>query len=278
MTEILRLGKDTVISEVHSGTIKVVSQIISPEPPKVEPSKHGSLEKTKRLFGENFLGEDAIHIMENKFKTAGIEVKFEIPNLIFPYSEANIEKARQDENRDRSRMIVLRPEWMIIREGRQNVRKQVNILNLRELFKKENRHQGQVISITYNNNPFGSDAVFYDQDWYDDQDFAKQALKPGYAMPTREILDDSRSKNWDEQQTLLESGERRREANETVWDTLLYYASTGKKILESDYDWTQTRTSDGDLVLVGYFGSNGLGLSSWRRSDSDDDLGVCPSR
>jgi hypothetical protein len=165
---------------------------------------------------------------------------------------------------------------MVIKKGNQDVRKPVNILNLRDLFKKEDRFGSGRIS--YQFNPFGEGPVFYNQDWYDNEDFAKQPLKAGYAMPTKEVLPDSTNTNWNDQQALLEPGERRREANEAVWDSILYYASTGIKILERHYDWTNSHTFNGSPVNVGDFDSHGLRLGSWLPSESPGFLGVCPSR
>ncbi len=280
MSEILRLQPGVVINEIRAGVIEVISTPKPSEAPRVEPATRPGTEKAKALFGENFLGEEVIHVMESKFKAAGVNVKFEIPTDRFPYSDTDVEKAKQDEARGRGRLIVLRPEFMTVKKGGKDVKKPVNIINLRELFKKEKKNVlGQVTEVTYDNNPFGSGTVFYNQNWYNkDEDFATLSLKPGYAMPTKEVVNDSRSKDWNTQQALLEPGERRREANEVVWDTLLYYGATGKKILEKDYDWTSSRASDGRLVSVGYFASAGLRLSHWNPSDSNAYLGVCPSR
>jgi hypothetical protein len=270
--EILRLKPDQVISEIRQGTIEVVSVLKPVEQPEAEP---GGIEKAKRIFGENFLGPDAIHVMETILKTNGVDVKFEIPTTTFPYTGSDIEKAKQDDSKGTPRMVVLRPEWMIVREGGKDIRKPVNILNLRDLFKKDDRFGSDRIS--YEFNPFGEGAVFCLQDWYDNEDFAKRPLKAGYAIPTKDILFDSIDTTWNDQQALLEPGERRREANEAVWDTILYYASTYKKIMEHPNDWTNSRTSDGSIVSVGDFDSRGLALRSWSPWYSEGALGVCPS-
>ncbi|MDP2638303.1 MAG: AAA family ATPase [Candidatus Levybacteria bacterium] len=228
--------------------------------PKVPATVEKGFEKAKKLFGENFLGEEAIHLMEQKCQASGINVKFEIPKVGNIFTDEMFKLLQEDKKNGRERLISMHPEFMTV-NGK---RKPVNLLNLRELFKKTN--------------PFGNGAIFYDQNWYDNEDFAKQSLKAGFSLPTREILADSISKTWNEQQTLLLKGERRREAIEVLWDGTLYYATTGKKFLEDKYDWTQTRTSDGGLVGVGGFGSGGLGVSSWPAGSSHSYLGVCPSR
>jgi hypothetical protein len=274
--EILRLKPDQVINEIRQGKIAVVS---APKPVERPKSESIGTEKAKRIFGENFLGPEAILVMEDKLWARGVKVEFEIPKIDFPYSEVDIEKASRDVSKGKSRMVVLRPEWMIVKEGNQDVRKPVNILNLRDLFKNQTKDgSGRVICVSYDFNPFGKGSVFYSQDWYDNRDFAKEPLKAGYAMPTKRILPNSTNITWNDQQTLLEPGERRREANEAVWDMILYYASTGKKILGYRFDWTSSRLSDGRPVGVSGFASGGLCLNSWFPSISGDVLGVCPSR
>ena len=207
---ILRLKPEQVIQEIQGGQIEVIRGDF---PTPVEPLprvESAGVEKAKNVFGENFLGEEAIHLMESKFQVAGVNVKFEIPQVSLPYFDADIENARQDEVRDRGRMVVLRPQWMVVKEGNKEVRKPVNILNLRELFKKEAKNLlGKVTKVTYDNNPFGTGAIFYVQDWCDSKDFAKESLKPGFGMPTREVIPGSTSKTWNDQQALLEPGERR---------------------------------------------------------------------
>lgn len=262
--EILRLQPDKVKVLIKQGKIEVVSS------PKVEPiaSMGGSFEKAKQLFGEDFLGEEAIRVMEEKCKAAGIDVKFVIPalgnfdtiGLNAGVSNQLLETAKADEQRGRSRLVVLRPELMVVnRES-----KPITILNLRELFK--------------NKNPFGQGKLFYNQTWFDNENFAKEGLKASIGLPAKEVLPDSLSKKWEEQETLLEPGEHRREAIETLWDTLLYYSATGKKVLERHWDWGNTRTSDGYLVMVGGFRADGVDVSSRWPGRSGPGVGVCPSR
>ena len=267
---------------LKEGRMKIVGATQTPSHPENPKTEiHGSVvERAKAIFGEDFLGEEAIHLMEDKLKTAGIDVRFEIPDPnTFPYSQQDIEQAKQDDAKDRARMLVLRPSWMVVKEKGQDVRKPINILNLRELFKKEARNKlGMVTGVTYDRNPFGSGAVFYKQDWYDEQDFAKAQLDSGYSLPTKEVLPNSTSMTWHNQQNLLEPGERRRGAVEVVWDEILYYARTGKKVLPNRWDWTKTQTSDGRLVHVGAFASDGLRVARWDPDETHSNLGVVPSR
>ncbi len=237
----------------------------------------GSIERAKQLFGEDFYGEEAIHTLEEKCRAKGVYVAFEIPTTELQYSEEDLNQAREDEQDDKARMVTLRPEWMRIKVkkafGREEeIRQPVNIINLRNLFKKEDKGK-----VTFDNNPFGDGPVFWSNTWYDDQEFAKQQPKGGYAIPTKEVLPDSWDKKWEDQNELLGEGEKRREAVEAVWDLLLSYSVIGEKLLTQRADWTNSETSDQNRVRVGW-NSDGLGVRSWNPGNPDPDIGVCSSR
>ena len=243
---------------IRQGEIRVVSTptLPSPEPAVVPTSR--AVERAKQLFGEDFLGEEAIHLMEQKCQAAGINVKFEIPQSVL--DNAILEEAKRDETKGRARLVVLRPESMTV-DGE---RKSVTLVNLRDLFKDKN--------------PFGQGKIFYDENWYDDQDFAKEPMKAGYGMPTKEVLTNPLISTWNMQQKLLEAGEKRREAVETAWDILLYYANTGKRSLVNYFDWGESLASTDNHVAVGSFDSNGLRVRKWVTEHTFEFIGVCPSR
>ena len=71
---------------------------------------------------------------------------------------------------------------------------------------------------------------------------------------------------------------RRRTPTEAAWDTLLYYVNNEEQLLSGTYDWTNTRSSDGDLVDVGGFDSGGVSVDRWFPDGSHGILGVCLSR
>ncbi len=269
--QILRIKPADVVKLIKKGDMEVVTPSPAPEPLITGDRQ---IERAKSLFGKDFLGVEAIHTMEEKCKMAGINVSFEIPQLDTAtigtqLSDAVLEAAKEMAN-DKERFVVLRPEFMIAH----GERKPVNLTNLRDLFIADAEEDKG----GYSNNPFGDGDVFYDQDWYDDEKFAKEPMKPGFGLPTKGVVEESRDKNWEDQGKLLETGERRREAVETAWDTLLYYAATGKKLLEEDWDWGNSRASGGYLVNVGGFDSDGLYVRNWNPGRSRSDIGVCPSR
>lgn len=256
--QVPQLLKEGRMRVVKPGAGPITPTPITPDRP-VNADRRA--EKAKQLFGEDFLGEEAIHKMEEKFKAAGVDVIFNIPQVVFPLDERQLEAAKQEAQNGRARMVVLRPETMVVN----GQRKPITLLGFRDLFKDHT-------------NPFGSEKVFCGQTWYETEDFAKHPMEPGFGLPTKEVLRDSLNKNWNNQQSLLQPGEERREVIETVWDTVLYYAATGKKVLENHWDWGKTSSSDGLLVSVGNFDSGGLYVGRWGPANQAPDLGVCPSR
>src|SRR3989344_5162793 len=138
---------------IKQGKVKVIT---APLPPIVEPiGGIRSNEQAKQLFGEDFLGEEAIHIMEQKCQAEGINVTFEIPQIgsfdsngaRVGLSDEILRISKADEAAGRTSMVVLRPEFMTV-DGE---RKPITLLNLRDLFVADDeRDKGG-----YSNNPFG---------------------------------------------------------------------------------------------------------------------------
>src|SRR3989344_3152493 len=111
--------------------------------------------------------------------------------------------------------------------------------------------------------------LFYTQDWYNNEQFADEALGGlDWGIVKKELLDETRSKNWDEQQEILktwaeahgvpEKFVRRRTPTEVAYDVLAYFQARNQRILEKDWDWTSVQSSGGKFVDVGGFDSNGL--------------------
>lgn len=235
----------------------------------------GMIERAKVVLGKDFLGREAIKIVEGKLKAIGINVEFDVDKAPpFPYKEADLQIAKQN-----GEMLVLRPDTMI-RGGREVP---ITLLDLQEVFKKD---------------PLGkSGSPFYHSssgDWYKDEKFVKSTgeIKLQWSLVKKELLDGSTNQTWNDQETLLKQYEgglrrkgaaavsvRRRTATEAAWDTMLYYASTGERLLGNVYDWGQTKSSGGNLVCVGRFDSSaGLGVNYYLPGRSASSLGVCPSR
>jgi hypothetical protein len=65
---------------------------------------------------------------------------------------------------------------------------------------------------------------------------------------------------------------------EVLYDIAIYFQNKGERILEYRYTCTSRRSSIGELVFVGRFGSDGVGVSGWRPGSLRGYLGVAFSR
>ncbi len=131
--------------------------------------------------------------------------------------------------------------------------------------------------------------LFYNQDWYNNEQFANETLNGiDWGIVKKELLDETRSKNWDEQQEILkqwaeahnvdEKFVRRRTPIKVVYDVLAYFQARNQRILEKDSDWTSVQSSDGLFVSVGDFHSVGPNVYYVTRDDRNSNSGVCPAR
>lgn len=127
------------------------------------------------------------------------------------------------------------------------------------------------------------------QDWYNNEDFAtKGTVQDRIAIVKKELLDESRSKNWDEQEEVLKQWAeehhldpamvKRRTPVEIAHDVLGYFNARNQRILAQDWDWTAVPSSDDYLVSVGDFDRGGLRVCNDSRAGSLRRLGVCPAR
>lgn len=232
------------------------------------PEREGDLEfqEARELFGKDFLGPEAA------LKTFGVSLTPEEIKTIerIPFSKAELEKAKE-----LGMMLVLRVSHD--KEG-----KPLTINRMREVLAGEDK---------LGNPDKKKQKLFYRQPgegWYNEEAFAKQAANLGWGLAMKAILEESRSKNWDEQEKVMQEWAkknnldpksiRRRTPVEVTYDTLAYYGANKETLLEKDYDWTAAQFSDGLLVHVGRFGSGGLRVSSDGRGSANSGLGVCPSR
>lgn len=152
-------------------------------------------------------------------------------------------------------------------------------------------HEGSELLATIENLQKKFKDLFSDLSWYKNEKLAtdkENAVRMAWAIVKKEVLDESRSKNWDEQGKYLQQWAKehkidsgfvtRRTPAEAAYDISAYYHARDKHILEKDWDWTDVQSSDGYFMLVGKFGSNGLGVNYVVRGYSSLYLGVCPSR
>jgi hypothetical protein len=108
-----------------------------------------------------------------------------------------------------------------------------------------------------------------------------------WALVRKQILDDSRNLAYEEQDAAMQRyadslrvparAIRRRTAVEAVYDTLLYFAARGIRLLENTWDWSGSRTVDGGYLNVGGFGDKGMQILSYSTAVRHGALGVCPT-
>ena len=121
--------------------------------------------------------------------------------------------------------------------------------------------------------------LFYSQDWYNNQSFAKkEKVKLQWYLIRKEEAPSSTSKTWQQQQALLTSDETTPRACEVLFMVTLYFLATGKRLLQKMYVRCSDRASDGYRVYVGYFDSKGLVIHYNSGDNYNDNLGLAAAR
>jgi hypothetical protein len=120
--------------------------------------------------------------------------------------------------------------------------------------------------------------LFYNQDWYDKEAFANDKGETGWQLIRKELIDNSTSKNWSEQQALLANDEETPKAQVVVYTIIGIFLSTGERLLENVYVRCIDLDSDGIRVSVGGFDDRGLGVYSWNDDDRSSGIGVSSAR
>ena len=105
-----------------------------------------------------------------------------------------------------------------------------------------------------------------------------QAIKEFNQIRQREKLDELITQDWQRAAQILENLQitqlLRQTPVEILYDLLIYFQNTGKRLLENIYTWSRRRDADGWLVYVGYFVADGAYVFSYRPDYSGDYLGV----
>src|SRR3989338_600008 len=220
--------------------------------------------EVQEIFGPDFIGIEEVEQFTGRSLTLE-EQRIAEEKWQRKVEEQGLTKESLEQLKQEGFMVVLRVGTLAGKEKTDKDMK-VNVKNVREKF-----------------------PLFYDQDWYNNEQFAEEPLKGiDWGIVKKELLDESKSKNWDEQEEILKEWAvthgvdkkfvRRRTPAEVAYDVLAYFQVRNERILEKDWDWTSVQSSDGEFVSVGGFGSGGLGVGSDARGNRDSDLGVCPAR
>ena len=109
----------------------------------------------------------------------------------------------------------------------------------------------------------GNKRVFYPQEWYDCEKFAKIEEIPRYRQLRIWPVTDSLLKTFHEQLTLLPAGEEVPRARDVVAALVIHFLATGQHVLRSVYARCADQTLRGTHVDVGLFDSDGLIVIDW---------------
>ncbi len=120
--------------------------------------------------------------------------------------------------------------------------------------------------------------LFYSQDWYNKQSFAKERGECSWQLILKTPVDNSTSKNWQEQQSLITKDEEVPDARIMIYTIIGHFLNTGERLFEKIYVRTSSVASDGRRVYVGYFVSHGLNVDRCWDDARDDYLGVASAR
>lgn len=137
----------------------------------------------------------------------------------------------------------------------------LSILAIRGIAKKQSDH-----------------TLFYSQDWYDKQAFAKDKGEVGWQLVRKEPVANSTSKTWNDQQALLSKDEETPTARIVVYTMVGHFIATGERLLENIYVRCVDLGSGGVRVFVGRFDAEGLSVFRWGGDGRGDSLGLSAAR
>ncbi len=120
--------------------------------------------------------------------------------------------------------------------------------------------------------------LFYSQDWYDKQAFAKDKGEVGWQLVRKEPIANSTSKTWNDQQALLSKDEETPTAQIVVYTMVGHFLATGERLFEKIYVRCVDLGSDGLRVIVGNVDAKGLSVDGWSAGYPIDSIGVSAAR
>lgn len=120
--------------------------------------------------------------------------------------------------------------------------------------------------------------LFYSQDWYDKQAFAKDKGEVGWQLVRKEPIVNSTSKTWNDQQALLSKDEETPTARIVVYTMVGHFLATGERLFEKIYVRCADLDSDGYRVRVGYFVAEGLSVYNYWDDSRYGNIGVSSAR
>jgi len=123
-----------------------------------------------------------------------------------------------------------------------------------------------------------SSALFYSQQWYDKQAFAKEKGEAEWKLVRKTPVAKSTLKSWAEQQALLSDEEETPSARVMVYTIIGHFLATGERLFKNVYVRSADIDSDGYRVIVGHFDSSGLYVNYYWDDNRDYYLGLSAAR
>lgn len=120
--------------------------------------------------------------------------------------------------------------------------------------------------------------LFYNQDWYNKQAFAKDRGEAGWHLVRKTPVENSMSKTWDEQLSLLGPEDETPTARVVTYTIIGHFLATGERLFEKVYVRCVDVDSHSDRVYVGRFSSDGLDVNYFWDSDRYYRVGLSSSR
>jgi hypothetical protein len=120
--------------------------------------------------------------------------------------------------------------------------------------------------------------LFYNQEWYNKQAFAKEKGEVGWQLIRKTPVSDSTSKTWAEQNKLLGKDDEVPSARALIYTMIGHFKATGERLFEKIWVRCSDLDSGGTRVVVGDFDARGLYVDSDWDDYRDDDLGLASAR
>lgn len=240
-----------------------------------------SFERAREILGKDFLGPDAI------LKTWNLKLEAkDIPSI--PFSIEDLERAKE-----LGQFLIFRTSLTMEKMGEILKDEKVFLDNSwyqnEDFYTKETSKPGWAL-VSKEPIPNSTNQDYIEQtqticDYLDSEVFGNVDEMPEvYQDAIMEFeakkaeLEDLMQSNWKECAKQLSELQitklTRQSPADVIHDLLVYKQNNDERLLENVYTWTCARYSDGNLVYVGTFKSDGAYVSYWKPDDVYGDLGA----
>lgn len=120
--------------------------------------------------------------------------------------------------------------------------------------------------------------LFCDEPWLKKQAFANDRSEMGWRLVSKTPVENSMSKNWDEQRALISKDDEIPTAQVLVYTIIAYYLISGKRLFEKNNVRTLSFCSGDNIINVGYLNTTSLGFDTADQNYRNGSLGVSFAR